>query len=68
MLIAVKPEYQNKGVNSLLFTDLIPCFNEYGYKVAESNRELELNSKVLKQWEYFETDQHKRRRAFTKEI
>ncbi len=68
MLIAVKPEFQNKGVNSLLFTDLIPCFNEYGYKYAESNRELELNSKVLKQWEYFERDQHKRRRAYTKEI
>ena len=68
MLIAVKPEFQNKGVNSLLFTDLIPCFNENGYKYAESNRELELNSKVLKQWEYFERDQHKRRRAFTKEI
>ncbi len=68
MLIAVKPEFQNKGVNSLLFTDLIPCFNAYGYKYAESNRELELNSKVLKQWEYFETDQHKRRRAYTKDI
>ena len=68
MLIAVKPEYQNKGVNSLLFTDLIPHFNAYGYKYAESNRELEANSKVLKQWEYFETDQHKRRRAYTKEI
>ena len=68
MLIAVKPEYQNKGVNSMLFTDLIPCFNQNGYKYAESNRELELNSKVLKQWEYFERDQHKRRRAFTKEI
>ncbi len=68
MLIAVKPEYQNKGVNSLLFTDLIPCFNQNGYKYAESNRELELNTKVLKQWEYFERDQHKRRRAFTKEI
>ncbi len=68
MLIAVKPEFQNKGVNSLLFTDLIPCFNEYGYKYAESNRELELNTKVLKQWEYFERDQHKRRRAYTKPI
>ena len=68
MLIAVKPEFQNKGVNSLLFTDLIPCFNEYGYKYAESNRALELNTKVLKQWEYFERDQHKRRRAFTKPI
>ena len=68
MLIAVKPEFQNKGVNSLLFTDLIPCFNANGYKYAESNRELEANTKVLKQWEYFERDQHKRRRAYTKEI
>ena len=68
MLIAVKPEYQNKGVNSLIFADLIEVFNRHGYKVAESNHELELNSKVLKQWEYFETEQHKRRRAYTKEI
>ena len=68
MLIAVKPEYQNKGVNSLIFADLIHVFNAHGYKVAESNHELELNSKVLKQWEYFETEQHKRRRAYTKEI
>ena len=68
MLIAVKPEFQNKGVNSLIFSDLIHVFNGHGYKYAESNRELESNSKVLKQWEYFETEQHKRRRAYTKEI
>ena len=68
MLIAVKPEYQNKGVNSIIFDDLIPVFNKHGYTHAESNHELELNSKVLKQWEYFEYDQHKRRRAYTKDI
>lgn len=68
MLIAVKPEYQNKGVNSLIFTDLIPHFRANGYKYAESNPELEVNEKVQKQWEYFEYTQHKRRRAFTKEI
>ena len=68
MLIAVKPEYQNKGVNALIFNDLIPVFNRHGYKVAESNHELEANTKVLKQWEYFEYEQHKRRRAYTKEI
>ena len=49
MLIAVKPEYQNKGVNSLIFNDLIPVFNNHGYTHAESNHELELNTKVLKQ-------------------
>jgi GNAT superfamily N-acetyltransferase len=68
MLIAVKPEYQNKGVNALIFNDLIEVFNRHGYTHAESNHELELNTKVLKQWEYFETEQHKRRRAYTKEI
>ena len=68
MLIAVKPEYQNKGVNSLIFNDLIEVFNRHGYTHAESNHELELNTKVLQQWEYFENEQHKRRRAYTKEI
>lgn len=68
MLIAVKPEYQSKGVNSLIFCDLIPNFRANGYKWAESNPELEANEKVQKQWEYFEYTQHKRRRAFTKEI
>ena len=68
LLVAVKPEYQSKGVNSLLFTDLIPCFITNGYKFAESNPELELNQKVQSQWGYFETRQHKRRRAFRKSL
>lgn len=68
LLVAVKPEYQSKGVNSLLFTDLIPCFINNGYKYAESNPELELNQKVQSQWGYFETRQHKRRRAFRKSL
>ena len=39
-----------------------------GFEYAESNPELELNGKVQAQWEYFRTEQHKRRRAFIKEI
>ena len=68
MLVAVKPEYQSKGVNALLFTELIPAFNGNGYVYAESNPELELNQKVQSQWQYFDTTQHKRRRAFKKKI
>lgn len=68
LLIAVKPEYQNKGVNALLFSDLIPVYQKLGFIFAESNPELELNGKVQAQWDYFETKQHKRRRAFIKEI
>ena len=68
LLVAVKPEYQNKGVNALLFSDLIPVYRQLGFEYAESNVELEQNGKVQAQWEYFKTEQHKRRRAFVKEI
>lgn len=68
LLIAVKPEYQNKGVNALLFSDLIPVYQKMGFKYAESNPELELNEKVQSQWDYFKFEQHKRRRAYTRKI
>jgi len=68
LLVAVKPEYQNKGVNALLFTDLIPQYIKHGYRWAESNPELETNSKVQGQWEYFGNRQHRRRRSFSKDI
>lgn len=68
LLVAVKPEYQNKGVNALLFTDLIPHYQRLGYKHAESNPEMETNAKVQNQWEYFENRQHKRRRAYARNL
>ncbi len=68
LLVAVKPEYQNKGVNALLFYDLIPVYQQIGFEYAESNPELELNDKVQAQWEYFKTEHHKRRRCFKKSI
>ena len=68
LLVAVKPEYQNKGVNALLFQDLIPYYNKYGFKYAESNPELETNAKVQGQWDYFSNRQHRRRRSFYKKL
>lgn len=68
LLVAVKPEYQNKGVNALLFQDLIPYYQKYGFKWAESNPEMETNAKVQGQWEYFTNRQHRRRRSYYKNI
>lgn len=68
LLVAVHPDYQNKGANALLFQDLVPYYVANGYKYAESNPEMESNSKVQSQWEYFNTRQHRRRRSFTKKI
>lgn len=68
MLVAIKPEYQNKGVNAMLFADLIPSYIRLGYRYAETNLELETNSNVQKQWEYFDRVQHRRRRSYSKKI
>jgi GNAT superfamily N-acetyltransferase len=68
MLIAVAKEYLNKGVNALLFADLIPGYIKNGYKWAESNPELEENSSVQLQWQYFDYRQHRRRCAFKKSL
>ena len=67
-LVGVLPEYQNKGVNALLFNDLIPTYNRLGIKYAESNPELETNNSVQSQWSNFEHEHHKTRRAFIKQL
>ncbi|WP_285822522.1 N-acetyltransferase [Duncaniella freteri] len=68
MLIAVKPEYQSKGVNSLFFYDLCNLFIRDGVRYAETNLELEENIHVQSQWEYFDRRQHRRRRAYRKSL
>ena len=67
-IIGVAPKYQNKGINSMIFTDLIPILNDKGFIYAESNPELELNTKVQSMWNGFERTHHKTRRAFIKQL
>jgi ribosomal protein S18 acetylase RimI-like enzyme len=68
LLIGVKPEWQNKGVNSLLFVDLLKRLKRMGFKYAETNANLETNTKVQAMWDPFEKEQHKKRWVFGKEI
>jgi GNAT superfamily N-acetyltransferase len=67
-LAGVLPEYQGKGVNALLFNDLIPIYKKIGTVYAESNPELETNNAVQAQWDYFKREHHKTRRAFIKHL
>ena len=67
-LMGVHPEYQNKGVNALLFYDLIPEFNKKGFLYAESNPELEINKKMHSQWSDFDAEHVRTRRAFIKHL
>jgi len=67
-IMGVHPSYQNKGVNALIFYDLIPILKKKGFTHAESNPELELNVKMQSQWNDFEAEHIKTRRAFIKHL
>ena len=66
LLIGVRPDYQKRGVPTLLFTDLIKTYNKLGFRYAETNACLESNTKVRALWEPFENEQHKKRWIFGK--
>ena len=68
LLIGVRPDYQNRGVNSLLFVDLFENYKKMGFKYAETNANLETNAKVQAMWNPFEKELHKRRWVFAKEL
>jgi GNAT superfamily N-acetyltransferase len=67
-LVAVRSEYQGKGVNAILMNKMHGVFNRLGIKKVESNPELETNQNVQGQWKYYEKRQHKRRRVFIKHL
>jgi GNAT superfamily N-acetyltransferase len=67
-LIAVKPEYQGKGVNAVAIDHLNKVFIQHGIRKVESNPELEDNHRVQGQWKHFDTRQHKRRRCYIKHL
>lgn len=68
LLIAVHPSWQGRGINALLFTDLIPVYQQMGFKWAETNCILETNIKTQTQWQYLDAQVVKRRRCYKKEI
>lgn len=68
MLVAVRPDLQGKGVNTLLMDALFRACHASGIVRTEFNPQLETNHKVLSQWKHFPTRQHKRRRCYIKSL
>ena len=68
LLIAVRPDYQDKGVNSLIVNEMTPYFSKYGIQRVETSAILETNNKSQANFVIFDHIQHKRRRAFVKEL
>jgi GNAT superfamily N-acetyltransferase len=66
LLIGVLPEYRAKGANGLIFDDLIRQFQRYGFKWADTGPMMETNDGVLSQWQYLESQIHRRHRCYKK--
>jgi len=67
-LVAVRKDFQGKGVNAILMREINTAFIRNGIEYAESNPELADNHKVQSQWDYYEAVQHKRRHCFIKHL
>ncbi len=67
-LVAVKPEYQARGVLAILMNEMQRSALEAGIEYAETNLELEDNIKVQSIWKDYPKRQHKRNRVYKKDI
>ncbi|MFA6627204.1 MAG: hypothetical protein WCT17_01560 [Bacilli bacterium] len=66
--IAVKPEYQNMGVNAVIIAEAVKAGIKNGIQFAETGPELEDNIQVQDQWKSFDARQHRRRRCYIHHI
>lgn len=67
-LVAVRPEYQNSGVNAVLVDGIVEMLSSGLIEKCETNLNLQTNTAVIAQWKYMSARQHKRRRAYLKHI
>lgn len=67
-LAGVKKEYRGLGVDVIMAADIVKTAMRLGFKHAESNQELETNTKVQSEWKFFNPVLHKRRRIYKKII
>lgn len=67
-LVAVRPEYQSRGVPAVMIEGMLEMLNNSDVVYCETNLNLEDNIAVQSMWKYFTAIQHKRRRSFVKDI
>ena len=67
-LIAVSPEYLNKGVSAVIASELVRMLKEDGIEYAETNLNLEDNYSIRNMWKRFDEVNHKKRRSYVKKL
>lgn len=67
-LIGIHPDYQRRGVTSIIFKEIWDIFNKKGVKYLETNPELEENKSIQLLWQDYSPVNHKRRRTYSLNI
>lgn len=67
-LTAVRPDYQNKGINAILMNHVLKGCHQMGIRKAETGPQLEENHKIRSQWNFFSYEKHKRRRCYVRKL
>ena len=67
-LIAVRPDYQSKGVTAVVMVRLFQNIIDDNFKFLESNATLEDNHAINNLWENYEHTKHKRKRCYVKDL
>jgi len=68
LLVAVRPDYQARGITAILMTEITRNCLKNGIISAETNVELETNTQVQAIWKHYNARQHKRRRCYIKTL
>ncbi|MDL1914178.1 MAG: GNAT family N-acetyltransferase [Bergeyella sp.] len=67
-LIGVHPDYQKKGITSIIFKEIYKVFKKKGIKFLETNPELEENKEIQLLWQQYDATLHKKRATYSLDI
>lgn len=67
-LIAIRKDFQRKGVHVMIFEKIMHSFLKFGIKKVETNPELETNIQIQAIWKDYQPRNHKKRRCFIKAL
>ena len=68
LLGAIRPDYQNKGLNTILGSSMLESARKAGKTHLDSHLEMETNTKVRAEMEYMQGEVYKRFRIFQRSL
>ncbi len=67
-LIGIEPEYQNKGITSIIFNEYYKVFKKKGVTMCYRTPELADNKAIQAMWKHFSPEVYKRRCTYRRDL